>query len=73
MQTLICYILKNLRFMCCMLVQKISSKNKLEKKIMDVIYIEKGSKTILASDFKLDFNAQEREDFVKSLRVDEFI
>ena len=48
---------------------KISTKDKLEK-ITAVICFEKGSKTVITCDFNLDFNTQDREDFVKALRVE---
>ena len=49
---------------------KVSTRHKLEK-ITDCICTEKGSQTVQASDFNLNFNAQEGEDFVKALKVED--
>ena len=70
MQILIYYILNNIRFVVLYARRKVSTRDKLEK-INDVTCNEKGSKTILADNFNHYFNTQEREDFVKVLRVED--
>ena len=65
MQTLICYILNDIRFAALYVNPKVSTKDKLEE-ITDVAS-KKGSKIVLAGDFLSKVLIRKKENYIERI------